>query len=122
MVQYIFDIYILNVYLMYIECIEYQNFSGAKAPLCSSWDTGRVAPLVGFAKFCYRNMEYLINVTHRQNISLSSLKASVFYSQTESLFMAAGLLTDGMQKQLISKEKGFHANKQTNSNFINIDE
>ena len=103
----------------------YQNFSGAKAPLCSNWDTGRVVPLVGFAKFCHRNMEYLINVTHRQNISLSSLKANVFYSQTEyfylSLFMAAGLLTDGMHKQLVLKEKGFHANKQTNSNFINID-
>ena len=25
-----------------------QNFSGAKAPLCSSWDTGRVAPLFGY--------------------------------------------------------------------------
>ena len=30
------------------------------------WDTGRIAPLVGFA--CYRKMENLINVTHRQNI------------------------------------------------------
>ena len=30
------------------------------------WDTGRVAPLVGFA--CCRKMENLINVTHRQNI------------------------------------------------------
>ena len=26
--------------------IEYYNFSGAKAPPCSSWDTGRIAPFV----------------------------------------------------------------------------
>ena len=50
--------------------VENQNFSGAKAPLCPIWDTGRVAPFV-------------VSVSHRQNIFRSvTQRQNVFRTAT----------------------------------------
>ena len=68
-------------------------------------------------------MEYLINVTHRQNISLSSLKANVLLTDRipVSISVHGSWVTDRWNAKIAYfKGKGV-SRKQTNSNFINID-
>ena len=80
----------------FVNFLKNQNFSGAKAPLWSSWDPGRVAPFV-------------VSVTERIFLKILLSKC---YSLKEYL---------EMQKWTNCIEKNdTHINKQTNSNFINI--
>ena len=99
-----------------------KNFSGAKVPPCSSWDTGRVAPFV------------LVLLTDRIYVHSSVTHRWMGYL---SFIWVMHLLADGYSRMeyqsfyeccihwLFYRKMGGHTNtqtnKQTNSNFINID-